>query len=345
MTKHFGRLVVSILLGVVLVHYLEQVLMPSVVSLRSAVLDIPDYQSVFEDCDALNAGDDWVHPTALSLAVYGPAQDVLSAQYGQHSPEVLPDYRDRRSDIGDLLCVADFLRSRYVTESLDGLPVRPVDYQIAKPDYGLPSGWVSGLAQGFVGQVFLAAHIHSGDPAYLEAARDTGNLLRVPVDSGGTAVAVASGEVWFEEYAFPGHEPPLVLNGHLLALDFLHWMRLADPTGEWGALFDSGVDAAASTIDRYVAPFWSYYDAKGNFANRKYHQFHIRQLTRYERYDESGALSAAAEKMEWQLMVPAGVFVRLFTQPTNALLLMVAGMSAGIFFIISGIAGFRRTST
>ena len=319
--------------------------MPSVVSLRSATLDVPDYQSVYGDCGALNAASGWVHPTALSLEVYGVAQEVLSARYGAHSPEVLPDYRDGRSGTDDLLCVADYLRAQHSAEQLGDWSVRPIRYEIAKPDYGLPEGWVSGLAQGFVGQVFLASYVHSADSAYLEAAREVGNLLRVPLDSGGTVVTDASGDLWFEEYALAQHAPPLVLNGHLLALDFLHWMRLADAEGGWGDLFDSGIEATASGIDKYAGPVWSYYDAVGNFANRKYHQFHIRQLTRYAHYDEGGALSNALERMRWQLAVPAGIFARLVSQPTNAMLLMIVGMAACVFLVLSGIAAFRRASS
>ena len=136
---------------------------------------------------------------------------------------------DNFAGVGELLCVADYLLAATRVEEIDGRQVRRIVFDIPENTYGIANGWVSGLAQGMAGQVLLAAHLETGDEKYLRAARELRNLFFVPVTSGGVRVEISPQQVWYEEYAKPGTRPPLVLNGHLLALDFLYWMSQVDP--------------------------------------------------------------------------------------------------------------------
>lgn len=319
-----GALAGALALSPVTVHYAERSVLPLVELARVTLYGDQSYTSAVQGCSSLERSRTWVHPTALTLTVYGDTQRILQQAFGSHGTEVLPDYAGRFAGVGELVCVADYLLAATHVEEIDGRPVRRIVFEIPEKTYGIATGWVSGLAQGMAGQVLLAAYLETGDEKYLRAARDLRNLFFVPVSSGGVRVEVTPQLVWFEEYAKPGIRPPLVLNGHLLALDFLYWMSRVDPDGETNALFNSGVRAAVAMIDSYSGPAWSYYDQRHNLATGKYHAFHIRLLRRYEMHDDSGALRAARKRMQWQQFVPLGVFQRLFTQPSRLLIILTS---------------------
>jgi hypothetical protein len=315
-------------LSVVSVHYAERSLLPLVELTRARMYGDQSYTSALQGCPSPGRPRTWVHPTALALTVYGDAQRSLQRAFGPHGPEVLPDYAGRLAGTREMLCVADYLLAATQVEEIGGRPVRKIVFEVPEETYGIDGGWVSGLTQGMAGQVLLAAHLEGGDGKYLRAARELRNLYFVPVSAGGVRVELSPQLVWFEEYAKPGIPPPLVLNGHLLALDFLYWMSRFDGSGETAALFDSGVRAAVARIGRYTGLAWSYYDDRRHLATGKYHAFHVRQLGRYEMHDPSGSLAAARKKMRWQQVVPVGAFQRLFTQPSRFLVFLTGGFFA-----------------
>lgn len=310
-------------------HYFEEALLPIVEATRFTVYGEQSYSSALSGCETLNPNGEWVHPATLALTVYGDAQAALEHEFGRHGPEVLPNYAEIRRGDRELWCVADYLIAVSKRQSLGGLNVRAFRFNIPQTKYGLTSGWVSGLGQALVGQVFLGAYLTGRDQKYLNAARETGHLLAVDLEDGGVQVKMPDNAVWYEEYAQIGVEPPLVLNGHLLALDFLYWMRRFEDNAIWGAMFDSGLNATVAQVDRYLGIGWSYYDQKSNLATRKYQSFHVRQLDRYAIHDETGVLGGARDNMRWQLYVPLGVIQRLFTQPSRLLLFLT-----GLFFVV-----------
>ena len=333
-----GTLVGLAALAAITVHYAERSLLPFVETMRTTLYGQQAYSSALDGCSSLEEPHSWVHPTSLALTVYGDTQRILRNAFGSHGTEVLPDQAEEFAGVDELLCVADFLLTASEVEEIDGRRLRRIVFEIPQNTYGLANGWVSGLAQGMTGQVLLAAYLETRDAKYLRAARELRNLLFVPVDEGGVRVELSPQSVWYEEYAQPGIRPPLVLNGHLLALDFLHWMYQVDPDGETKALFDSGVRAAVEIIDRFAGWGWSYYDQRLNLATGKYHAFHVRQLQRYEMHDDSGALTAARRTMQWQQIVPLGVFQRLFTQPSRLLVFLTS-----VFFMLYvGLFGIVR---
>lgn len=318
-------------MSIVSVHYLEEALLPFVETVRTFIYGEQSYTSALSGCEKLESRGEWVHPATLALTVYGDAQALLNDAYGPHGAEVLPRYAEARRGDSELRCVAEFLFGAGRRESVQGETVRKLSFDIPYSRYNLHSGWVSGLAQGVVGQVFLAYYLNSGDQRYLTAAREVGRLLALDVNDGGVKVEMPNGGAWFEEYAQSGIEPPLVLNGHLLALDFLYWMDQAEGGSVWGDMFESGVKAVVAEIDNYLGIAWSFYDQQSNLATRKYHSFHIRQLDRYALHDPTGALADAANTMRWQLYLPFGVFQRLVTQPSRLLLFLVGLLFAVCF--------------
>lgn len=320
---------IAVILSVVSVHYLEESLLPLVEKVRTVIYGDQSYASALSGCENLELNEDWVHPATLALTVYGDAQAILNDAFGPHGPEVLPDYAKSLRGESELRCVAEFLIAVGPRERWQGEYVRALRFNIPHAKYNLDSGWVSGLAQGVVGQVFLAYYLSSGDQRYLAAAQEVARLLDVQIDAGGVRVDLPNGGIWFEEYAQSGARPPLVLNGHLLALDFLYWMDQIEADSNWGELFDSGVQAAVDEIDSYLGFSWSFYDQESNLATRKYHSFHIRQLDRYAMHDPTGALADAGKKMRLQLLLPVGVFQRLFTEPSRLLLFLI-----GLLFLV-----------
>lgn len=338
-----GAVAAALLLSVVTVHYAERSLLPLVERTRTTLYGSQSYSSALQGCPSPGGPRSWVHPTALALTVYGDAQRVLQAAFGPHGPEVLPDYAGRIVGTAEVLCVADYLLAATRVQYIGGRPVRRVVFDVPENTYGIAAGWVSGLAQGMVGQVLLAAYLETGDDSYLIGARELRNLFLVPVAEGGVRVEISPDATWYEEYAEPGTPPPLVLNGHLLALDFLYWMSLADPDDATSALFDAGLRAAVNTIDRYAGRAWSYYDRQGHLATGKYHAFHVRLLRRYELHDDTGALRAARQRMQWQQAIPLGVFQRLFTQPSRLLVFLTGACFAFYLLLYFAVRGLRRS--
>ena len=298
-------------------------MMRPVVALRDKIYGEPAYSFVSPDCEELGRAETWVHPTSLALTIYGDVQAVLAERFGPHEPDVLPEHSRNRPGAKALLCVADYYLRVADLGSFDGVGTLAFPFEFEYPKYGLRAGWVSGLTQGLAGQTLLAAYLVSEDEKYLDAARAAGNLLAVDVQSGGAAVQLGESAIWFEEYAQPGVEPPLVLNGHLLALDFLYWMQRMEPSAGWNTLFDAGVNAAVQEIGSYQSIGWSYYDQRQNLATRKYHAFHVRQLERYAAHDDSLALQGAATEMRLKLYVPIGILERLLTQPSRLLVFLL----------------------
>ena len=330
-TRHFVLAAgVAAILAAISVHYAEEALQPIVLATRTAVYgELPDSPEALQ-CSSIDADQAWVHPTALALTVYGDAQAALEEEFGPHGTvEVLPDYAKNRRGEAELRCVADYLLRVGERREIGERQVIAFPFDIEYPKYGLSEGWVSGLTQGLVGQIFIAAYLTQPEMAYLAAARATGALLAVDVDGGGARVELSDGAAWYAEYSQPGIGPPRVLNGHLLALDFLYWMKQFDDTNDWETMFDAGLRAATEQIHHFEGAVWSYYDQESNLATRKYQTFHTRQLERYAAHDATGALDRAKRAMTWQLHVPLGIFQRLLAQPSRMLVFLT-----GLFFAV-----------
>jgi hypothetical protein len=287
----------SVSLAAIAVHYLEERMLPVVESVRLAIYGEQSYSSALAGCSQIQASHGWIHPTALALTVYGEAQHAPGDAFGAHEPEVLPRYARERAGLEELRCVADHFLASGEIVTIGSRRVRVFRFAQPYGTYGLGAGWVSGLTQGMVGQTLLAAYLAFGDGKYLDGAREAGALLAVDIGRGGARIELPEGAIWFEEYAQPGVRPPMVLNGHLLALDFLYWMQKQEPGGEWDDLFDAGMRAVVGQIDKFLSFAWSYYDQEPNLATRIYQAFHVRLLSRYGRHDGSGALARAGDAL------------------------------------------------
>jgi hypothetical protein len=327
--KWLKIIIVTLMLSLISTHYFEELLLPGVVSLKQKLFGEQIFSSALNGCDAIRgkSDGDWIHPATLALTVYDETQSILNKDDSTF-PEVLPNYRETNNG-EDIQCVADVLIDRSLTKTIDGEQVRYFTYYNDKPIYNLYSPWVSGLAQSFTGQVMLAVYLKTGETSYLEHAREIGRFLSLETKDGGPLLIKADDRYWFSEYASKDIVIPEVLNGHLLALDFLYWLKLYDVDDNWDSLLQKGINATVEDIGSYVGMSWSYYDKQNNYANGKYHRFHIRQLERYKRFDDSNEIESAQLKMKMQLYIPLGTIERVTQQPSKLLLFLIFS-----FFVI-----------
>ena len=87
----------------------------------------------------------------------------------------------------------------------------------------LRAGWLSGLAQGSVLQLLTAMYDRTGDPRYLDQARETFDSFLLPASLGGF-VTTDHGLTYLQEY--PTSVPSYVLNGHSdAAVALVDWAR------------------------------------------------------------------------------------------------------------------------
>lgn len=338
--KSYKVFFILVFLSLSSTQILEVKFLPIAIYIKEVVYGEQSFTYANTECQILaeNKNKKWVHPATLSLTVYSQTQQLLNQQHNLY--EVLPHYASQYES-NDIACVAKVLINESEKHKSGS---SYYSYQVDKPIYNLYDEWYSGLAQSFAGQVMLATYLKTNDDDYLEMARKLAHFLEVEVKNDGVLLKKSSNEFWYVEYASKNVSPPEVLNGHLLALDFLYWMSIYDErySDKWKSLFERGLKAVLADIEDYTGIFWSYYDKEGTLANGKYHRFHIAQLERYKAFDSSGRLESAQHIMELQLYFPSGVLYRLLTQPSNLLWFIFSFFMIFYSFIYYGFLIWKR---
>jgi O-antigen/teichoic acid export membrane protein len=238
----------------------------------------------------------------------------------------------RRTGEHDLLIrVADYFVAKGKPCECSGVAFRVWSYEFDYPFYEIDAPWHSGMAQGHVMELMLAAHRLTGNSLYLNTAKEAASALAVPIEQGGVAVTAGAG-IWFEEYASTSCRPPEVLNGHNFALNGLWHLSQLDPA--YRTLFDEGVAAVKQRLTRFDHGVWSHYDLVGTPANRKYQTIHVEQMR--ELYARTGdpLFNAYATKFAWQLRLPFHVAYRLFVYPTRILVVLVTANTLAIWLLV-----------
>ena len=125
------------------------------------------------------------------------------------------------------------------------------------------------MAQGLGVQVLILAYNLTGEKRYLESAKKALNAFYVEVSNGGVIIKEGDGW-WYEEYADEEGKMPRVLNGMIYAL--LGIWEYYKITGDENAkyLFDRGITSLKNHLHEYDANCWTFYDALGNLASKKY---------------------------------------------------------------------------
>jgi len=323
-------------------HYTENFFQFGFVRLKEIIYGHQPYTEARLKCYPFDK-DKWIHPTTLSLAVYGGVQDIFGKNGIDQLFEVLPNYRASKSSDQEIVCVADILLERSKTKKVKDLETRFFEFTTYESAYNIDPPWVSGLTQSIAGQVFIAAYLITADPVYKNAAIQVANFLLVEVDSGGVLVKLKNDKLWwYEEYAKKGRNPPFVLNGHILTLDYLYYINYIVDDEIYKIAFRRGVDALVDKIFQFQSRFGSYYDLEGNLANVKYHKFHVRQLKRYSIFDTSGVLEKNYKLMKFKGMFPLATFERLFLQPTKLLMFTVWAWFVSCALLLLIFSFFRK---
>lgn len=173
------------------------------------------------------------------------------------------------------LFLTDWLLERAQHTPLGGLAFpEPFDY----PGHVLLlAPWNGAFTHGLTISVLVRAHLLSGDPAYLDAARQAMQAAMLPTGLPGGSVMVAPGDrLWLEEY--PSFPPQHTLNGAIFGiwsiLDW--WFNTGDPAAE--RMYRAFVRTLELDLPYYDSGTWTWYDRWGTVATPGYHQLHISQM-------------------------------------------------------------------
>lgn len=187
----------------------------------------------------------------------------------------------RQEDVDQFMVIANWLRDNCEYEKYGFCSWRAY-FDI--PDYRLPDGWTSAMAQGQGISALISAYALTSDPIYFKVAMDAIAAFSYPIRLKGVE-SDYEGLPWFEEYGseeMPAH----VLNGFLFSLAGLYdAVELAHSEAARQA-FLIGVRSLEQRIDRYDLGFTSAYDDSplhqiastiGSVGDQ-YHELHIFQL-------------------------------------------------------------------
>ncbi|OPY68138.1 MAG: hypothetical protein A4E63_02102 [Syntrophorhabdus sp. PtaU1.Bin050] len=342
-------LLLALILGAVLTHYLEVYEVRWAAKVRRLIYPRPAWQGFDDVLGSTGQPAKRTiplsitgHPVRAALSVRRDVYHVLSTHLVPPpipvlSSEVLKTSDDKgvnRDGSQAILRAADWLLSTGQSLTAGNIKALMIPYYFPERTYRIDPPWYSGMAQGMAGEVLLAAYFISGDVRYYQGAIQAANGLRIPVRLGGTAVSLNEG-LWFEEYASPrlGDSFPLVLNGHMFAMDLLFWLKQIDPA-RWTPLYNAAHRAVEERVVRYLSLGWSYYDARGNFASGVYHRLHARQLRRLAQVGlPASNIQEAVRTIERDILLPIGVFERLIRQH-NRMLIFLWLIHSSFFFAL-----------
>ena len=146
-----------------------------------------------------------------------------------------------------------------------------------------PVPWISGLCQGRLIDVLCRAWQLTDDPKYIDAAMAATGVFYVDVEDGGVRSTDAEGNVYYEEYPFPGKYHH-VLNGFVFALMGLYDLWRVTGNEDVRRLYDQGLATlcAEGVLDRYDTGTWTAIDqspaARKGMRSGFYNYLHARQM-------------------------------------------------------------------
>lgn len=327
-------ILISITLGLIMTHYLEDVQTHMLLSVRELLFF--SAKSKVIDEDAIRLGSYKFSDEAQVNPVH-VAQQVRS-----ETSKLFNNEEITKKDIENIIIIADFLIDYKEEFEYEGIQYSMWPYNFDYPTYELKAPWYSGMAQGLGIEVLVAAYKLSDDDKYLHEARLAANSLYVPIDANGVAIYINNGNdgIWFEEYAKKNTEPPMVLNGHNFALIGLE--KLLPYDSSYTELYHQGVKALEYKIPYFDEKVWSRYDLVKLMANPKYHRIHIDQLNYLGGKNDNEVLLSYADKFTYQKYIPLGATYRLIFYPHNSI---VASLMINITIVLAGIILVKKART
>lgn len=186
----------------------------------------------------------------------------------------------QEADKENILRMAEFVSSSAQKYSYNNIDYALWPYPISYT-YGLKPGWISSMSQSGVALILASAYICSNDYKYYSLSKQALNTFQISTKDGGIVVQLEGGS-WFAEYAAKDFSSPLVLNGHIYALQNI-W-HLVDMFPFLKEIRAEGLTALKTHLHKYNIYTWSMYDLYGIPANRIYQQklHSIQMLQMYE---------------------------------------------------------------
>lgn len=203
---------------------------------------------------------------------------------------------DSASHAAHFIALADWLASHLVTRESDGVSFGVWPYSFPWGLYGLPAGWVSGMAQGVGIQVLVRAWHLTGDVRYRRAAIAASRAFEVEVADGGVTYKDGPADWWYEEYASPGAVQPRVLNGMEHAILGLQDLVTLGDYPEAQGLVTRGVTSLERAIAAFDLGWWTSYDRVGTIANHKYQLVNVALTKALAERTRSPVLRRAADR-------------------------------------------------
>ncbi len=179
------------------------------------------------------------------------------------------------------LCLADIFLNEGIHVKLDSIPGLIWQYHFQVPSYAQhPVPWISCLAQGKAISVLCRVYQLTGNQKYINAAILATGPFHVSVKKGGLVSEDSEGNIYYEEYPFPGQSHH-VLNGFITSLFGLYDLYRISGDQTVKNLFDIGISTlqAKGVLERYDLGFWTTYcqSPQRNMAF-KYNRLHVYQL-------------------------------------------------------------------
>ena len=172
--------------------------------------------------------------------------------------------------------------------------------------YGVPAGWVSGMADAKALHALSLAYKLYGDPAILDVINQSATTFETLQSDGGNLYILDDGTHWYPEIVIapeitPNYVPPFILNGFLFVLHHIYQANLVFNNSRITNIFNLGVISAVQNIHLYDSPYnWSLYhiDYPLKLANRGYHEVHIKLCNYLYDYTNETTFKYYADKWD-----------------------------------------------
>jgi hypothetical protein len=333
--KYVKYIIISAFLGILLTHYLEYYETKFLSPIYNNI-----YYRYYKDLKIVNNKNNLVPKSRykhLDEEVLNPVHIALSCR--EIALKILENNTKyiliSSSEKDKIIEIANFLVHFAEIKKYDNISYAIYPYKFDYPRYNLTSPWYSGMAQGLIIETLLSAYNITDEQIYLRYAQLSGNALRVPVDSGGTANWINRDVVWFEEYASSKNTShPFVLNGHIFALEGLYWIKKYDEN--FNNLYSAGLRAVKYFLPKFDKQLWSSYDLYNpiTLANPGYQRLHIKQLFQLYNITNDSNFIFYARKFTLQLLLPFGAIFRLIISPHRSLVILFLLNSIITFVVI-----------
>ena len=196
----------------------------------------------------------------------------------------------------------------------------------------VPAPFTSGMTSGLALKVFSLAGDHSGDSRYAHYNRELLRGFYLPMDSGGFTIKMPEGW-WYEEFAAPQASTPMILDGHLFALQGLQHYAAKYQSDTAAFLLKKGLDGLIHLLPQFdLGNGYFNYDISGKPADIKYRGIILSQLKNL--YETTGNPELKKYYDKWVVPDDKPYLFRIFRDRKKAGMVMFGLLFLGAFLVI-----------